>query len=347
MVVDDSLIVRTVLARIIGKEPDLDVVCTVSSAELALKQLNRTPVDVVVLDLEMPGIGGLGALPDILSCAPQVQVLVVSSLTADGTEHALTALSMGAADTLAKPHAGEFGDTYGATLVEKIRALGTSRTAREYARAAPPHPAQRQPSLRKPNHERPRLLAIGASTGGIHAMCTFLENLPQHFDLPVIITQHLPASFMPVFARQLELASSRAARVAIDGMLLEPGTLYIAPGDGHLTVRPAGKKLAIQITQTPAPSGCLPSVDPMLESLVRALDGKAVAIILSGMGRDGAIGAAKLAEAGGTIFAQDQDSAAVWGMPRAVAELGLASAILPPADLSKAVMRAAGAAAWK
>lgn len=347
MIVDDSLIIRTVLARIIGKQPDLDVVCKASSAELALKELSRNPVDVILLDLEMPGMGGLGALPQILSNAPDVQVLVVSSLTEDGAEHTLTALSMGAADTLAKPRAGEFGDQYSRLLVEKIRALGGSQVLRDTNGTESPRTTQQRPALRKPNREQPEVLAIGASTGGIHAMCTFMENLPRQFDLPILVTQHLPGSFMTVFARQLEMASSRTAVVAVDGMLLEPHTLYIAPGDGHLTLRPAGKKMAVQITKGPAPSGCMPSVDPMLESLAKTTGGKAIAVILSGMGRDGAIGAEKLAQAGGAIFAQDQDSAAVWGMPRAVAELGLASAILPPAELSRAVMTTAGAAAWK
>ena len=346
MIVDDSLIIRTVLARIIGQQSDLEVVCKTSSAELALKELTHTNVDVILLDLEMPGMGGLGALPQILARASEAQVLVVSSLTEDGAEHTLQALSMGAADTLAKPRAGEFGTEYNRRLVDKIRALGNSKSS-SHGDSKPPEALRRAAAIRRATGGKPEILAIGASTGGIHAMCALLESLPRHFDLPILITQHLPGSFMSVFARQLELAASRTAVVAADGMIIEPRHLYIAPGDGHLTVRRSASKLTIKIATDKAPSGCMPSVDPMLESLAEATSGKAMAVILSGMGRDGAIGAAQLSKAGGSILAQDQDSSAVWGMPRAVAELGLASAILPPKELAKAISAAAGASAWK
>lgn len=346
MVVDDSLIIRTVLARIIGQQPDLEVVSKSSSAELALKELDKIEVDVILLDLEMPGMGGLGALPKILTSAPKAQVLVVSSLTEDGAEHTLQALSMGAADTLAKPRAGEFGADYNNRLVEKIRALGhsQSRGNDRLESAGTPNIKPRRENLAK---EKPEVLAIGASTGGIHAMCAMLAKLPRQFDLPILVTQHLPGSFMQVFAKQLELAASRTAVVAENGMIIQPRTVYIAPGGGHLTVEKRGSNLVVKIIDGKAPSGCMPSVDPMLESLAAATAGKAIAVILSGMGRDGAIGAEKLGRTGGTILAQDQDSSAVWGMPRAVAEQGLASAILPPAELALAIMSTAGAAAWK
>lgn len=346
MVVDDSIIIRTVLARIIGQQPDLKVVSKSSSAELALKELAKIDVDVILLDLEMPGMGGLGALPKILASAPKAQVLVVSSLTEDGAEHTLQALSMGAADTLAKPRAGEFGTDYNNRLVEKIRALGHSLTAGHDRPTSSGAPAIKA----KPDHlakGKPEVLAIGASTGGIHAMCAMLAELPRQFDLPILVTQHLPGSFMQVFAKQLELAASRCAVVAENGMIIEPRTVYVAPGDGHLTVQKSGSRLVIKIIYGKAPSGCMPSVDPMLESLAAATPGKAIGVILSGMGRDGAIGAEKLGRTGGTILAQDESSSAVWGMPRAVAEQGLAAAILPPAELAGAIMATAGAAAWK
>jgi two-component system, chemotaxis family, protein-glutamate methylesterase/glutaminase len=292
---------------------------------------------VVLLDLEMPGIGGLGALPAILATPASPQVLVVSSLTVDGAEHTLAALEMGAADTLLKPRPGGFTDEYRSQLLGKIRALGSrpGETAGEAARLAEPSFAR---TLRTARSWRPDVVAIGASTGGIHALGLMLRRLTAAFELPVLITQHLPASFIPVFARQVETACGRPADIAADGLEIRPGRIVIAPGHGHLLARRKGDRLVAQISSEPAASGCTPSVDPMLASLAAACDGRALGIILSGMGRDGVLGAQTLVEAGGTIWAQDADTSAVWGMPGAVARAGLASLIAPPERLGDAIL---------
>ncbi|WP_379920453.1 chemotaxis-specific protein-glutamate methyltransferase CheB [Erythrobacter sp. R86502] len=338
MIVDDSLTVRTIFKRMVESDPALTIVGTASSAELAIKQLVAEPADVVLLDLEMPGIGGLGALPAILATPGGPQVLVVSSLTVDGAEHTLSALQMGAADTLLKPRPGGFNDEYRAQLLGKVRALGT-RPA-EADNAPPP---RAEPSFARAGFarrvQRPDVVAIGASTGGIHALGLMLRRMGPGFDLPILITQHLPASFMPVFARQIEAACGRPAEIAADGLILTPGRILIAPGDGHIVVRrKSASGLVIQISQDPAPSGCMPSVDPMLASLAAVCDGRALGVILSGMGRDGVLGAKDLVDAGGTIYAQDAESSAVWGMPGAVARARLASLIATPERLGEAIM---------
>ena len=338
MIVDDSLTVRTIFKRMVDSDPALMIVGTASSAERAIAQLAAEPADVVLLDLEMPGIGGLDALPAILATPGRPQVLVVSSLTMDGAEHTVAALQMGAADTLLKPRPGGFTDEYRAQLLGKIRALGSrlDDSDRLPARLA-------EPSFARPGYSRrswrPEAIAIGASTGGIHALGLMLRRLGPDFDLPILITQHLPGSFMPVFARQIEAACGRAADIAADGLILSPGRILIAPGHGHMVVRRKGAAaLTIQVSTAPAASGCMPSVDPMLTSLAEACEGRALGVILSGMGRDGALGAKDLVDAGGTIYAQDADSSAVWGMPGAVARAGLASMIAPPDRLGDAVM---------
>ncbi|MFO6428630.1 chemotaxis-specific protein-glutamate methyltransferase CheB [Erythrobacter sp. W302b] len=338
MIVDDSLTVRTIFKRMVDSDPALMIVGTASSAERAIAQLAAEPADVVLLDLEMPGIGGLDALPAILATPGRPQVLVVSSLTMDGAEHTLAALQMGAADTLLKPRPGGFTDEYRAQLLGKIRALGSrlDDSDRLPARLA-------EPSFARPGYSRrslrPEAIAIGASTGGIHALGLMLRQLGPDFDLPILITQHLPASFMPVFARQIESACGRAADIAADGLILNPRRILIAPGHGHIVVRRKGTAgLTVQVSTAPAASGCMPSVDPMLTSLAEACDGRALGVILSGMGRDGALGAKDLVDAGGMIYAQDADSSAVWGMPGAVARAGLASMIAPPDQLGDAVM---------
>lgn len=344
MIVDDSLTVRTIFKRMVDSDAALVIVGTASSAERAIAQLADTPADVVLLDLEMPGIGGLEALPAILATPGNPQVLVVSSLTVDGAEHTLSALQMGAADTLLKPRPGGFTDDYRAQLLGKIRALGSSRidnvSDSESFVARPPEPTFVRPGLARRTW-RPEVIAIGASTGGIHALGLMLRQLARDFDLPLLITQHLPASFMPVFARQIEAACGRPADIAEDGLALTPGRIVIAPGHGHIVIRRKGtgsSSLVTRISTEPVTSGCLPSVDPMLSSLAEACEGRALGVILSGMGRDGVLGAKDLVDAGGTIYAQDADTSAVWGMPGAVARAGLASLIAPPDRLGSAVM---------
>ncbi len=330
LIIDDSLTVRTVFSRMIAREADLQVVAGAGTAEQGLRELAATPVDVVLLDLEMPGMGGLEALPRILAASPSTKVLVISSLTAAGAEHTVTALKMGAADTMLKPRPGGFDDAYRDQLLSKIRALkGDVRRAV----APPPRPART-----KAAGKAPEILAIGASTGGIHALHLFLARIPASFQLPILITQHLPPSFIPVFARQMEVAARREAVLAIDGTVISRGKLFIAPGHGHMTVRKAEGRRVVALTYVPVKSGCMPSVDPMFASLASAYDGRVAAVLLSGMGRDGTDGARAIDEAGGRIYAQDAESCAVWGMPRAVTEQGIAAAIAPPATLADAVV---------
>lgn len=335
MVVDDSLTTRTAIARLIDSAEDMVVAATAASAERALAELPCRPLDVIVLDLEMPGMGGMEALPRLLAARAGVQVLVVSALTEIGAEATLRALALGAADTMPKPRSGGFNARWRESLLKRVRVLGraargTDETVGEScagraSAAVRPRPANGQ------DRKAPRIIAFGASTGGIHALCQVMADLPRAVDLPILVTQHLPPSFMEVFARQLTAAAGRPASVAQTGTVLEQGRIYVAPGTGHLLVGEVGDRLVAAIDPAPAPSGCLPSVDPMLQSLADALGGAAIAVILSGMGRDGALGAAALAAKGGTLIAQDRASSAVWGMPRAVAEAGLADAVLPPA----------------
>jgi two-component system chemotaxis response regulator CheB len=342
IIVDDSLTVRTIFKRMVDGDPGMAVVATASSAERALAQLKSMPVDVVLLDLEMPGMGGLDALPALLETGGEAQVLVVSSLTQDGAEATVAALSMGAADTMLKPRPGGFNDEYRSALLAKVRALGKSdKAADPAADKSPPlsHPLGAQALGRK----LPQVVAVGASTGGIHAINRLLRSLPADFALPILITQHLPQSFVPVFARQIESLGARPTLIAEDGTEIRRGTIVIAAGHGHMVVRRIADRLIARISAEPARSGCMPSVDPMLASLAQACDGHVLAIMLSGMGRDGLEGAQALVDAGGTVFAQDAETSAVWGMPGAVAKAGLTSVIAPPEQLSEAIAHFAAA----
>lgn len=355
MIVDDSLTVRTIFKRMVESDGAMEVVATAASAERAIAQLDSNPVDVILLDLEMPGMGGLEALPVILKRSEAGQVLVVSSLTQDGAEHTVSALSMGAADTMLKPRPGGFNAEYRGQLLDKIRALGlgpekgevreTSETGNATqqgaARASSAPSSQAAHFARATMGKRPEVIAIGASTGGIHALNLMLRRLTPDFDLPILITQHLPASFIPVFARQIEMACARPAIIAEEGTEIRRGEVAIATGHGHMTVRRIGDRLLAKTSTEPARSGCVPSVDPMFSSLAQACDGRVLAIVLSGMGRDGLEGAQDLVDAGGTVFAQDAETSAVWGMPGAVTKAGLSSLVATPEELGDQLLKAA------
>lgn len=328
MIVDDSLIVRTVLTRLAQASDDLEVVAVAGDVKRALEALATTYVDVILLDLEMPGTGGLEALPQIIAAARGARILVVSALTVDGADQTLKAMALGAADTLAKPTSGGFDDGYREVLLARIRALGAGAQG-----MAKPADVRTRPTTRR-RAKAAEIIAIGASTGGIHALSQLFAGLPKRLDVPILVTQHLPSSFMEVFARQLRMASGYETLVAQEDMLLEPNVILLAPGDAHMTVVRRAGRFRIRLDRTPQTSGCTPSVDPMFASLATAVGGHALGVVLSGMGRDGVEGAARLVAAGGTVLAQDEASCAVWGMPRAIAEAGLAAAILPPGEIA-------------
>jgi two-component system, chemotaxis family, protein-glutamate methylesterase/glutaminase len=333
MIVDDSIVARTVLSRML-EERAFEVVATAGNAQQAIEVLSVHKVDIILLDVEMPGIDGITALPGILAASDGARVLIVSSACGEGAAASLKALALGAADTLLKPGAGAFAGRFAEVLADRLVRIGHS---------APPDP----PLVHAPQVAEPvagccppgpiECLAIGASTGGIHALSAFFAALPRTFGAPILITQHLPAEFMPYFAAQLEDIAGRKASVAVDGARLRPGELLIAPGDAHLRLIRFRDGVRVRLDRTPSVSGCLPSVDPMFASVAEIFGAGATGVILSGMGRDGVIGAADIASAGGEVLAQDAASSVVWGMPGAVSAAGLASCVLPPARIAHRV----------
>lgn len=339
LIIDDSLVARTALKRMVEGAADLEVIAVASTAERALEVLRRDRVDVILLDLEMPGTSGLEALPRIIAGAQGARILVVSSLTLAGAEHTLAALSLGAADTLPKPQARGFHDGYAEVLVGKIRALG--RVVCD-ASEPPPPPGAAQPRMTA--GRPPAVLAIGASTGGVHALAKLFGVLRRPLGVPILVTQHLPPAFMPHFARQLSAAAGHETLLAAEGAPVEPDKILIAPGDAHLAFSRQAGRLIVRLEHDRASSGCMPSVDRMFGSLAEEIGDRVLGVVLTGMGRDGAEGAARIVAAGGTILAQDEASSAVWGMPRAVTEAGLAAAVLPPAELADLIGASLGLA---
>jgi two-component system chemotaxis response regulator CheB len=334
MIVDDSTVARAVLSRMVESDPAFEITAVAGTAEDAIEALGECRVDVVILDLEMPGAGGLKSIPRIIAAAAGAKVMIVSSLAEDGAEQTVAALALGAADTMPKPGTGRFNGKFSEILLAKLKGLGYASDQMPLSRTRTEGP---QVALRAMPSDPIDVLAIGASTGGIHALGVLFSALPQRISVPILVTQHLPIPFMSVFARQLGAVARRDAVVAEDGMELVPDRILVAPGDAHLTLEPGAGRAVVRLTHGRCSSGCMPSVDPMLASVAAIYGSGALGVVLTGMGRDGVEGAARVVASGGSILAQDEASCAVWGMPRAILEAGLACAVLPPDKIARRI----------
>lgn len=328
LIIDDSAVARAVLTRMVEGTQHFTLTAAFSDVNSGLRWLEKNDVEVILLDIAMPGTDGLTALPKLLEVAKDAKVLVVSSSADEGAAVSVQALALGAADTLAKPGVGAFGGRFAEVLEDRLNKLFDTPPDMAGHAQLPDH---------TPAAKDVELVVIGASTGGIHALNLFLAEIPASFQTPILITQHLPASFMSYFAAQLAGKANRPCDVATDYMRVRPGRILVAPGDAHMRIKRTGDCTRIQLTHEKASSGCMPSVDPMFESAAEAFGSKALGIVLSGMGRDGYYGAMRLAEAGARIFVQDQASSVVWGMPGTIANAGLANGVMPPQDIGKLV----------
>lgn len=338
MLVDDSLIVRSVLERIVGTAPGMVVCASVCSAQAALDWLANGRADVIILDIEMPGMTGLAALPHVLERGCDARVLILSSNCEAGGPAAVEALTLGASDTLAKPGRGSFAGRFSEILLQRVRSLAASPTA---IRAASEARLVAGPARIKPlSIEHPvKCIAVAASTGGIPAFASFLSNLGPDVTAPILLTQHLPDAFIGYYAQQIAQASKREVHVAQAGMRLKPRAVYLAPGDAHLSLVQIGNQVEVLLDRKPVANGCCPSADPMFAAVAALFGSNAVGVMLSGMGRDGADGAGQLRAAGGTILAQAPESCVVWGMPGAVANNGVANAVLNPDAMAVLIAR--------
>jgi two-component system, chemotaxis family, protein-glutamate methylesterase/glutaminase len=331
MLVDDSKVARSIFARLLGDSDDIEVVAEAEDSGIALERLQKVQADVILLDIEMPMRSGLDALPDILEAANGARVIIVSSFVEENGPAAIEALSLGACDTLAKPGRTGFNGGFSDLLRKKVIRLG--RTARRGT--APQIPVAGPVAI-----DAPSCIAIGASTGGIPVIYKLVAALDPALDCPVFIVQHLPHAFMDFFARQLSAHTDRPVSVAARGIEVLPGRIYVAPGDAHLVCRRVHGKVIVDHIAEYADSRYCPSVDALFASVAEAYGDSALAIVLSGMGNDGAAGARKLNSTGATILVQDAQSSVVWGMPGAVARENLARAVLSPDALAATLAKA-------
>lgn len=368
MVVDDSAVIRGLTTRILESDEKIKVVASVGNGQMAVNNLPRHDIDVVVLDIEMPVMDGLTALPKLLELDSSVRVLMSSTLTSRNAEISMRALEAGASDYIPKPTSTSdisTGGDFRRELLDKVKNLGLARRRTKPAESKPvakaPETTERQPvkvdlkprtaptksamyhqvdlKFRKPSTQVPKILAIGSSTGGPQALFEFLKHLSPNINVPVVLTQHMPATFTSILAEHISRQTPWTCTEGKDGEALQAGNIYLAPGDYHMLIVDNGGRAVIKLDQGPQENFCRPAVDPMLRSLVKIYGARILTVILTGMGADGLKGSELVVQSGGTIVAQDEDSSVVWGMPGAVATAGLCSAVLPLKELAQNVMK--------
>jgi two-component system chemotaxis response regulator CheB len=364
MVVDDAIVVRSLVSRWVGEQPGLKLVAALRNGREAVERLKEADPDVVVLDIDMPDLDGISTLPLLLQKKRDLVVIMASTLTRRNAEISLKALSLGAADCIPKPETDGGVMTsaeFQRELIDKIHALGTLRRRRTpMARRPFAGPATRRLSgaiqkvgkwrvpenadspypLRDFAPAPPRVLLIGASTGGPQALARLVTKIDAAISsAPVLIVQHMPATFTTILAEHLARACARPVREAVDGEPVLAGTVYLAPGGRHMRVARRSGSAVITLDDGPQVNYCKPAIDPLFSSAAEVWGGWNLGVILTGMGHDGTRGAADIAAHGGSVIAQDEATSVIWGMPGSAVEAGVCSAVLPLDQIGPKVVR--------
>jgi two-component system chemotaxis response regulator CheB len=346
LVVDDSVVIRRLVTTVLEGDPDITVVGTAASGRIAITKLSQVAPDCVTLDMEMPDLDGLGTLRELRRTHPRLPVIMFSTLTERGAGATLDALALGANDYVCKPaNVGSVPEAIASVrdqLVPKIKALCPQLLG------APPAVRRRAPSVPAQSGGAPGgridVLTIGSSTGGPDALSTVLTQLPASFPVPVVIVQHMPPVFTRMFAQRLDGKCALSVKEAEHGDVVVPGRVLIAPGDKHLELTRVGTSVVTQLTSGPPEHFCRPAVDVLFRSVAQVYGGSTLAVVLTGMGSDGARGAEVLRGAGAEVVAQDEASSVVWGMPGAVVGAGLAHRVLPLSQVAADVIGVASRA---
>jgi len=346
VVVDDSVVIRRVLADILNADPDIEVVATASNGRLGLERIAQYKPDLVTLDIEMPEMDGLAAVKELRRTDRRTPVIMFSTLTERGGSATLEALSLGANDYVTKP--ASTGSPTAAMervrtdLLPRIKALvgrGASvpRTVAG-STATPVAPVVTRPP--RAVGAPVEIVAIGTSTGGPNALEQVLTSLPGDLRVPVVIVQHMPPLFSRLLAERLDTKTPLTIVEAEPGMRLRPGLVVIAPGDFHMVLRQTlAGDVEVLTNQNPPENSCRPAVDVLFRSVAQVYGARALGVVMTGMGQDGMLGSRALVEAGSEVLAQDESTSVVWGMPGAVAREGLASALLPLPQIASTIDR--------
>ncbi|MCF6215631.1 MAG: chemotaxis response regulator protein-glutamate methylesterase [Emcibacter sp.] len=344
MIVDDSAVIRGLMSKWLGEDPAIEIVGTAGNGEMALLSMSRYDPEVIILDIEMPVMDGLTALPKIFQINPKVKVVMASTLTKRNAEISMKALSLGASDYVSKPDSNRevaSSLSFQEELISKVISIAAANRLRNNGTVyigeksslidkqfTPTMKMSKAIDTRRFSGNKISILAIGSSTGGPQALLDVLKDLGK-VNVPIVITQHMPETFTKILANHLSQSTMLDCKEAEDGDILENGKVYLAPGGYHMkVVEKKGRKI-IALNQEPAENFCRPSVEPMFRSLIDTYGSGVFAVILTGMGHDGLEASGKLVEAGGTLIAQDEETSVVWGMPGAVSRAGLCSGIYP------------------
>lgn len=344
LAVDDTAFVRRLVTDALNADPQLEIVATAANGRLALDKLDQMDIDCVLLDVEMPDMDGLEALAEIRRRRPRMPVIMFSTMTERGAAVTLEALTLGANDYVQKPsHLGgpqEALNFVRRELGTRVKALCKIQDDTGALPARKPEPAR--PALRvvEPAAPAPRararydILAIGTSTGGPEALSTVLAGLPPDLPVPVVIVQHMPATFTKLLADRLAKKTGLTVMEVQGNEALRPGAFYLAPGDKHMTLKREGTEVRVKLNTDAPENSCRPSVDVLFRSVADVYGRNTLSLVMTGMGSDGLKGCEVLRAAGGRILVQDEESSVVWGMPGYVAQAGLADQILPLKDIS-------------
>jgi len=352
LLVDDSAVVRGLMNKALSADPAFSVIGSASNGQMAINMTAELHPDVIILDLEMPVMDGITALPELLKVSPGCKVVIASTLSLRNAEISLKALSLGASDYLAKPSAKVGGavEEFHRQLIEKIKALGPPANRHVPAAsaavavqapvalsAAPPKVIKLVDGSEPLHRVGVQALAIASSTGGPQALLRVFEDLKGRLkNIPIFITQHMPPTFTTILAEHISKASGRVCSEAAEGMQVAPGCIYVAPGDYHMIAEKNNTgQVVLHITQDAPENFCRPAADPMLRALSKIYGRHLAVLVLTGMGQDGMEGAKIAAKEGAGIIAQNEQTSVVYGMPKAVAEAGVCRAILPLEAISK------------
>jgi two-component system chemotaxis response regulator CheB len=364
MLIDDSAVVRGFITRILEADPDISVIYSAQNGEVGVNALDRQRPDIILLDVEMPVMDGITAIPHILKKIPDVKIIMCSTLTTQNAAITIKAMGLGAVDCIGKPTSTNDIQNqahFRETLLHKIKSIAegspsiqarlrnlpisqSAPTTSSTTTAKPTSLLSPKTALQlRPAHEgyagKPDIIAIGSSTGGPNAIMAVIKHFVG-FDVPIVLTQHMPATFTKILADNIKLQTGVDCIEAADKMPLMNGRVHVAAGGFHMVIDRDGFQKIIRLNDGPMENFCKPAVDPMLRSLIPIYGEKILTVILTGMGADGLLGAKDITTRGGRVYAQDEATSVVWGMPGAVAKAGICSAILPLDDIGPAVRKA-------
>lgn len=341
MIVDDSAVIRLIIEKILKTDDNVSVCGFADSGQKAVDTVNICNPDIILLDIEMPVMDGITAIPHILAKAPHVKIIMCSTLSDRGADISIKALSLGATDCILKPSGAASIQGSGGFHTELLRMINLIGRAAVRRSAPTFQPKTNLATRQAGTSTKPDILAIGSSTGGPNALSVVLKQLG-NLSVPIVITQHMPKTFTKMLADHLSKTTPVTCFEGEEGMLLKAGCAYIAPGGYHMVFKKTPEGTVISLDDGPIQNFCKPSVDPMLKSLVKIYDGRILTVILTGMGEDGLGGAQECVDKGGRLIAQDEQTSVVWGMPGAVAKKGLCHAILPLQDIAEKILTIIG-----